>query len=600
MPSDKNYPLIKYTSRDFNSIKQDLIDYAKRYYPDTFQDFSEAGFGALMLDTVSYVGDILSFYLDYSVNESFLDTSVEYDNVLKLGKQMGFRFKGTPISHGQASFYIIIPANSTGNAPDSNFMPVLKRGSSFSSANGTTFTLNEDVRFADPDNEIVVATVNNSTGVPTGYAIKASGQVISGELLRETITVGAYQKFRTIELEGENVSEIVSVVDSEGNEYFEVDYLSQDVVYKSVLNRDTNKNKTTSALRPFIVPRRFTAERTRDRVTLQFGYGSDRTERTDPLVDPSKVVLNVHGKDYFSDVSFDPSNLLETDKFGIVPSNTTLTVVYRSNTTGDVNVSANSLINVDSPDFEFEDPVSLDSDSLSSVVSSIEVNNEEAIVGDVSLPTVDELKQRIYNVYASQNRAVTALDYKSLCYSMPNQFGAIKRANVVKDPGSYRRNINVYVISEDADEKLTQANTTIKNNLKQWLNQGRMINDTLDILDARIINIGIEFEAVANLEANRFELLNKATLEVSSKFINAMEIGQPFYISDIYSTINKLDGIVDVTSVKVTQKTGTGYSSDIRFIIDENMSPDGRYIVVPENAILEIKFPDIDIKGSIR
>lgn len=311
-------------------------------------------------------------------------------------------------------------------------------------------------------------------------------------------------------------------------------------------------------------------------------------------------MLNVHGKDYFSDVSFDPSNLLETDKFGIVPSNTTLTVIYRSNTTGDVNVSANSLINVDSPDFEFEDPVSLDSDSLSSVVSSIEVNNEEAIVGDVSLPTVDELKQRIYNVYASQNRAVTALDYKSLCYSMPNQFGAIKRANVVKDPGSYRRNINVYVISEDADEKLTQANTTIKNNLKQWLNQGRMINDTLDILDARIINIGIEFEAVANLEANRFELLNKATLEVSSKFINAMEIGQPFYISDIYSTINKLDGIVDVTSVKVTQKTGTGYSSDIRFVIDENMSPDGRYIVVPENAILEIKFPDIDIKGSIR
>ncbi|MHA2054938.1 MAG: hypothetical protein ACW99F_15230, partial [Candidatus Hodarchaeales archaeon] len=352
MSAKKNYPLIKYTSRDFNTIKEDLVDYAKRYYPNTFQDFSEAGFGSLMLDTVSYVGDILSFYLDYSVNETFIDTAIEYDNVLKLGRQMGFKFKGTPISQGQASFYIVVPANAAGNAPDSSYIPTLKKGSSFSSANGVTFTLNEDIAFADPSNEVVVATANTTTGVPTGYAIKASGQVISGELLRETVTVGEYKKFRRIELDGDNVSEIVSITDAEGNDYYEVDYLSQDVIYKSVLNRDTNKNKTTAALRPFIVPRRFTAERIRDRMIIQFGYGSDRTERTDPLVDPSKVVLDVHGKDYFTDVSFDPSNLLETDKFGIVPSNTTLTIIYRSNTTGDVNVAANALINVDAPNIE--------------------------------------------------------------------------------------------------------------------------------------------------------------------------------------------------------------------------------------------------------
>ena len=249
MSAKKNYPLIKYTSRDFNTIKEDLVDYAKRYYPNTFQDFSEAGFGSLMLDTVSYVGDILSFYLDYSVNETFIDTAIEYDNVLKLGRQMGFKFKGTPISQGQASFYIVVPANAAGNAPDSSYIPTLKKGSSFSSANGVTFTLNEDIAFADPSNEIVVATANTTTGVPTGYAIKASGQVISGELLRETVTVGEYKKFRRIELDGDNVSEIVSITDAEGNDYYEVDYLSQDVIYKSVLNRDTNKNKTTAAHR---------------------------------------------------------------------------------------------------------------------------------------------------------------------------------------------------------------------------------------------------------------------------------------------------------------------------------------------------------------
>lgn len=600
MSAKKNYPLIKYTSRDFNTIKQDLVDYAKRYYPNTFKDFSEAGFGSLMLDTVSYVGDILSFYLDYSVNETFIDTAVEYDNVLKLGRQMGFKFKGTPISQGQASFYIVVPANSAGNAPESSYIPTLKKGSQFSSANGVTFTLNEDVSFADPSNEVVVATANSTTGVPTGYAIKASGQVISGELLRETVTVGEYQKFRTIELDAVNVSEIVSITDSEGNEYYEVDYLSQDVVYKSVSNRGANKNKTTAVLRPFIVPRRFTAERIRDRMVIQFGYGSDRTERTDPLVDPSKVVLQVHGKDYFTDASFDPSNLIETDKFGIVPADTTLTIIYRANNLPDVNVSANALINVDAPDIEFDDPTSLSLDSIQDVVSSLEVSNEEPITGDNSLPTVTELKQRIYNVYASQNRAVTALDYKSLCYSMPPRFGSIKRVNVIKDPGSYRRNLNAYVISEDENGNLIQANTTIKNNLKQWLNQGRMINDTVDILDAKIINLGIDIEMVTAMNANSFDVLDNVILEISSFFTKTYEIGEPLYISDIYNRANKVDGVVDVVSVRVYQKTGAGYSNDINFIVDDNLSPDGRYVKIPENAILEIKNPDIDIKGSIR
>ena len=600
MSAKKNYPLIKYTSRDFNTIKQDLVDYAKRYYPNTFKDFSEAGFGSLMLDTVSYVGDILSFYLDYSVNETFIDTAVEYDNVLKLGRQMGFKFKGTPISQGQASFYIVVPANSAGNAPESSYIPTLKRGSQFSSANGVTFTLNEDVSFADPSNEVVVATANSTTGVPTGYAIKASGQVISGELLRESVTVGEYQKFRTIELDAVNVSEIVSITDSEGNEYYEVDYLSQDVIYKSVSNRGANKNKTTAVLRPFIVPRRFTTERIRDRMIIQFGYGSDRTERTDPLVDPSKVVLQVHGKDYFTDASFDPSNLIETDKFGIVPADTTLTIIYRSNNLPDVNVSANALINVDAPDIEFDDPTSLSLDSIQDVVSSLEVSNEEPITGDNSLPTVTELKQRIYNVYASQNRAVTALDYKSLCYSMPPRFGSIKRVNVIKDPGSYRRNLNAYVISEDENGNLIQANTTIKNNLKQWLNQGRMINDTVDILDAKIINIGIDIEIVTALGSNSYDVLNNVVLEVSAIYSKTFDIGEPLYISDIYSIANKVDGVVDTISVRIYQKDGTGYSSDINFNVNDNLSSDGRYIIVPENAILEIKNPDIDIKGSIR
>jgi len=348
------------------------------------------------------------------------------------------------------------------------------------------------------------------------------------------------------------------------------------------------------------VPRRFTVELLEDTTILQFGFGSERDVVSDPLVDPSKVVLNVHGKDYISDVSFDPSNLISTDKFGVAPGNTTLTVAYLANTTDFVNVAVGGLINAVEPRFDFANMTSLNSVKLSDVVNSLQVTNEEPITGDVTYPSIDELKERIFNVFATQNRAVTALDYKSLCYSMPPKYGAIKRINVIKDPGSLKRNLNIYVLSEDVTGNFEVPNSTIKDNLKEWINQGRMINDTVDILDAKIINIGIEFEAVSTVESNPFEVLNQALASLSVYYDKKFEIGEPFYIGEIFSHINKMKGIVDVTRVKVTQKTGLGYSNDVVFNVDDNMSIDDRYIVVPDNAVLEIKYPSQDIKGSVR
>lgn len=600
MANTKNYPAVQYTSRDFNSIKRDLVNYAKRYYANTYQDFSEAGFGSLMLDTVAYVGDILSFYVDYNVNECFLDTAIEYDNVIKLGRQMGFRFKGSSTSSGQASFYIIIPANSTGDDLDYAYVPTLKKGSRFSSGDGITFTLNENINFANPSNEHTTAVVTE-TGNITSYAVKAQGQVISGELFEERVVVGDYQKFFRTQLNGSNINEIISVVDSEGKEYYEVDYLAQDVVYRSLLNTDSDyKTETTAVLRPFAVPRRFMVEQVQGDMVLQFGFGSEDNTAADTLIDPSKVILDVHGKDYTSDVSLDPTNLLGSDKFGIAPSNTILTVTYRANTIDNVNVSANGLVNVDGPLFDFNDLSVLSGDQVENVINSLEVNNEEPILGDVSLPSTNELKQMIYNTFASQNRAVTALDYKAMCYAMPPQFGKIKRVNIVKDRGSLKRNLNAYLLSEDVNGHFIQTNSTIKSNLKQWLNQSRMINDTVDILDAKIINIGIDFDIVTSLNANRFDILDQAVASIGAFLNEKLEIGEPFYFSTIYNRLNSIPGIADTTRVKVYQKTGNNYSSNFRFIIDNHISNDGRYIVVPDNAVLELKYPDVDIKGNIR
>jgi len=600
MPSNKQYPAIKYTSRDFNSIKQDLVNYAKRYYSNTYKDFSESGFGSLMLDTTAYIGDMLSFYLDYSVNESFLDTAIEYENILKHAKQLGYKFSPNPASFGIAEFFVLVPANSNASGPDENYIPSLLRGTGLSTNDGMSFMLNENVNFSKPNNEIIVARVNEDTGAPTYYAIKGSGMVTSGKVSIDQIALGDFKKFPKIKINASNVTEVLSVVDSEGNTYYEVNYLSQDVIYRSVVNRGGGKNSAQEVLRPFAVPRRFVVERSRNEVYLQFGFGStvDNTN-VDPIIDPSRVVIKQYAKDYTPDITFDPSNLMGTDKLGLAPSNTLLTITTRVNDAETVNVGAGGLISVDTPILDFDDLTVLTNSKVNEVIASLEVSNTEPITGDVSLPSIEELKQRISNVYSTQNRAVTIQDYKALCYSMPPSYGALKRVNVIRDPSSFRRNLNLYVISEDDVGFLETTNEAVKNNLKIWIDQGRMINDTIDVLSAKIINIGIEFTAIAAMDANKYDVLSDAVATLRDLFSRQREIGEVFYFTDIYNELNNMDGIVDVSRVKVIRKSGAGYSEHF-YDIDANISDDGRYINVPQNVIFELKYPEVDIKGTIK
>ena len=252
---------IKYTNRDFNSIKSDLVEYAKRYYPNDYKDFSQASFGSLMLDTVAYVGDMLSFYIDYQANESFLDTAYDYNNVLRHGKSLGYKHSQSYSTYGIISLYILVPASTSGIGPDTDYLPLLRKGSLFISSEGAQYSLNQDVDFGDADaTEIVVAKANAETGVPSWYAVKAHGQIISGLLAQEIIPIGNFQRFLKIKLETSNIIEVVSVVDSEGHEYFEVDHLSQNVIYRPVINRNTDKNDVLALLKPFIVPRRYVME----------------------------------------------------------------------------------------------------------------------------------------------------------------------------------------------------------------------------------------------------------------------------------------------------------------------------------------------------
>ena len=468
---------IKYTSREFDSIKEDLIDYIKRYYPDTYRDFNESSFGSLMVDTVAYIGDILSFYLDYQANETFLDTAVEYNNIIKLGKQLGYKFTTAPSSHGIATFYVLIPALTTGLGPDKRYMPVLKKGSTFKASTGADFILMEDVHFGNPNNEIRVARQNEATGVPTAFAVKGFGQVISGRYYVETHKIGDFTKFRKLSLNGLDISEVMSVIDLEGNEYYEVDYLSQNILYKGITNRDktlsvgyTTGDQAAEILKPFMVPRRFVVSRDRRKTSVQFGASSDVSLPEDMIADPSNVVLKVHGKNYIESLSFDPTRLIESDKFGVAPSNTTLTVQYRLNNSSNVNCRVGQLNSVSKSRLEFDDITVLNTSTTKAVIGSLEVDNEEPITGDVQLPDATELKHRIYDTFATQKRAVTQQDYESVVYQMPTKFGAVKRCKILRDSDSLKRNLNLYVTSENRDGSLTRTNDAGKIESKKGVN----------------------------------------------------------------------------------------------------------------------------------
>ena len=602
---ERRAPRINYTARDFRSIKEELVEHTKRYYPDTFADFSEASFGSLMLDTVAYVGDMLSFYLDYQANESFIDTAIESENLIRHARRLGYDpFLTQAASTGRLTLYITVPATLPGAGPDADYLPVLRSGASFKSSGGTQFVLTEDVDFGNEENEMVVASVNETTGVPLTYAVKAYGNVISGGYYQTIISVDSYKPYRRIEIFEPHLVEIMSVQDSNGNYYYEVGYLSQDVVYDEVSNPtyDGSVGSVQSLLKPISVPRRFTVESFNGRVIMQFGAGSEAELGTNTIVDPSAMALQQYGKSYISDASFDPSSLLKTEKLGISPSNTDLLITYRANTgpTGNINAQTDSIKEILSAEWRFTDLTQLAATSVGDVRSSLQVTNDMPITGDVQTISNEDLRLRAKGVYASQNRAVTREDYVAAIYSMPAKFGRVKRCSVQRDHDSLKRNLNVYVVSEAPTEHLIATNSVIKQNIKTWLSNKKMMNDTIDILDARRLNLSIGFTIMASRGVNKYDILSECERALRTQYsVIVPDIGESFVITDVYKLLNSIEGVADCVDVYVEQAT-YGQRANLKFSIDSHTTPDGRAVRVPPDVIWEIFDTVSDINGTVK
>ena len=384
------------------------------------------------------------------------------------------------------------------------------------------------------------------------------------------------------------------MVDADGNKYYEVDNLAQEVIFLETTNPTAASDGIRSIIKPFIASRRFVVEQDDTGTYLQFGFGSDEdVTKVSGLAEPSKVVINMHGRRSISDMSFDPSQLLGTNKLGIAPSQTTLTITTRTNDFGSTNTSTGTITTVANRFIEFENMENLATTKMQTVIGSLEVINEEPIVGSAEEMTNEELKQRAKSHYSSQNRAVTKQDYISLMHSMPKKFGSFKRINVIGDPSQTNNRIAIYVVSEGPDGKLTTAGSRVKSNAKIWLMQYKSLNDAIDLFDAKISNFGIDFKVVLDERFSNFDIIGRCVDRLKEHFSNQLYIGEPIYVTRLYGVLGKVQGVADVKKVNVYQKFGGSYSSTV-IDFDEARSRDGSYINTPRNVIMELKFPDND------
>jgi hypothetical protein len=596
-----NKPEINYLSRDFGEIKESLVQYAKRFYPNVYQDFSEASFGSFLLDAVAYLGDVTSFQLDYQSNENSIESAINRDNVLRQARRMGYKEPLSPNVTGFITIYVNVPGTTANTGPNLDYLPILERGTTFSSVEGAVFTLMEDVDFSKTDTEFVVSSVNSSTGIPSKYAAKRNAPISSGIIETTSIVVedrSSVETFLRATVDADNIIEILSVVDTEGNDYYEVEALSQDIIYKSYINDNSTASNTIKVMKPIVAVRRFIVQ-FEDGVTyLIFGNGKeDSNSALDSVNDPTQVVLQKYGKDYISSTVLDPTVLNANDKFGVGPSNTTLTITYRYNTNELLSAGAGSLTQVDSPRFVFGSGAT-DTDTKSQIITSLEVENEKRLAGANLSLTNDEIKQVAMGVYSSQNRIVTLQDYQTFSYRMPSQFGTIKRATALRDDFSPRRSINLYVLSQNDSGDFVTATQAVKDNLKTWISQYKTISDSVDILNGRIINFGIRFSFISNPNFNLLESRSAAEERVIFYFNQRKyNFGESINISGLIKMINDLEQVDDVLKMTFYSVTG-GVYSDIEYDFIKNTTSDGRFITIPNNYAFEIKLYNSNITGE--
>jgi hypothetical protein len=620
-----NTKTVQYLNRDFDSLKAQLVNFAKIYYPNTYNDFTDASPGMMLIEMASYVGDVLSFYIDNQIQENFLQFAKQRKNLLAIAYNFGYRPKVTSASSVDVNIYQAMPAILTGSqyVPDFRYALILEEGTQLqSSINNTAFYINEKIDFSNSGSspiDISVLNYDPNTGIPLFYLLQKTAKATAGALTTTTFTFNNPERFPTITLTDNNVIDIISVVDSDNNKWYEVPYLAQDTIFEPTANIASNdytlaqySDTTPYLLKLKKVPRRFVSRfKANNLLELQFGPGVSTGADEEIIPNPDNIGLGLpYGVDKMM-TAWDPSNFLYTQTYGLAPSNTTLTVTYLKGGGATSNISSNTLIKKIGGTTTFAGS-SLDANVQTTILNSLAFNNDNAAVGGGDGDTNEEIRQNSLAMYPTQLRTITADDYIIRTLSLPSKFGLISKAYVTQDMGisvNYPTDllatqnpnaISLYILSKNVNNNLTISNPALKQNLKIFLSEYRMLTDGVNIKDAFIINIGVEFDIIVRPNYNNKLILNNCLTTLQSYFnIDKWVINQPIILSDIYSLLDQVGGVQTVQKINIINKAGTtsGYSQyayDIKGATINN-------IIYPslDPSIFEVKNLTTDIQGRV-
>ena len=603
---------IKYSNKDFANLKQQLINYSKSYFPDTYNDFSSTSPGMLFMEQAAYVGDLMSFYQDIQLQETFLEYAQEKENLYNLAYLMGYRPKTVGLASTDVDLFQRVPAKTVSGkqAPDFEYALVLEPNTTVASSDATkvSFYIPESVDFsysssASPTQVSVYATQDNGGTIEiTEFLLRKTVKAYAGDIETLTISVGAAEKFftSTINKGDKEIAGILQVEDSDTNNWKEVPYLAQDSIFTSTTNTGVDSGVVPFNLELQNVPRRFvTRHDTSGNLILQFGSKVGSTDNSVFTPDPSKIGDSNYGGISSIDIAYDPTNLSYTDAYGLAPSNTTLTITYVTGYGIEGNVRANTLTNITSVTKSYKGGLA----TGLTYFNSLAANNPIAAQGGKDGDTPEEIRQNALASFSAQKRAVTRADYSVRALTLPSKYGTIAKSYTSQNQtteglGGNPLALSMYVLAYDNNKRLVPATTTLKENLRKYLSEYKMLSDALDIRDAYIVNIEVNYEVVVLPEYNGREVLLQVQEAVKSFFdTNKWTINQPIEISKLYTAIDRVKGVQSAENIEIKNKVGGQYSDiayDIQVATKKN-------VIYPsyDPMIFEVKFPDRDIVGRI-
>ena len=619
---------VKYLSKDFNSFKNQLIDFTQTYFPDNFNDFSEGNPGMMFLEMAAYVGDVLSFYTDTQLRESFLNLAQDKENIYNLAYSMGYKPKLTSAANANLEISQLIPAKAGSHPtlpyePDYDFALNIAQNSSFTSVDGVSFYTTKDVRF-DFSSSFEPTTTSiyqyDSNNNPEYYLLKKIVPSVSGEIKSQKFSIGEIEKFKTLNLFDSNIISIESITDSDGNKWTEVPYMAQDIVFEEIQNLGTNdptlhqyNNQTPYLLKIKKTSKRFiTRIKSDNSIDIQFGAGTNDKSDEQIIPNPDNIGLGIKDGRSKLDVAYDPSNFLYTRAYGEAPSNTTLTVNYLVGGGLSSNVNSNTITQIGTALATNKPGTSIGYAAMISFVkSSLTVTNPEAAKGGGAGESMEEIRMNTMAHFSTQKRTVTKNDYLIRTLSMPSQLGRVAKAYITQDdqtsPLTTEPNripnplaLNLYTLGYDSNKKITTLNTATKNNLSTYLEQYRMLTDAINIKNAFVINFQIDFEITTFKNYNNQLVLLECITELQSYFnIDKWQINQPIIISEIQNLIGAVDGVQTIEHLAFNNISGTAQGYSQYSYGFNKATKNGVIFPSMDPSIFELKSPNQDINGRV-